>query len=388
MSLDWDYLVGDVRTVLMTLPENSIQCIVTSPPYWGLRDYGIPPSIWGGLNGCEHEWSTKQIIVETTENARWQHNEGGYGQNRYKKEGRRANEDRTYEERPRGSCQCGAWRGCLGLEPTPEMFIEHMVEVCGGLWRVLRDDGTFWLNLGDSYASGGRGQGGKATVSQREGNAGWHSPPPGLKHKDLVMMPHRVALALQEDGWWVRSTVVWSKPNPMPESCQDRPTSAHEYIFLLTKNARYFYDGDAVREPLPESSIKRYQHAIDSNEQFNPEKHKNTDGIQSPMEILTRAAKNVIAKGSRNLRNVWHIPTQSFSGAHFATFPEKIPETCILAGSRPGDTVLDPFAGSGTTLKIARKLGRSAIGIDISEEYKELAQERAMLNVPNIKSFA
>lgn len=499
--------MGDVREVLAGLPERSIQTIVTSPPYWGLRDYNIPKSTW-----------------------------------------------------PDG------WEGCLGLEPTPEMFIEHLVEVCRALWRVLRDDGTLWWNIGDSYSAGGRGYGGKHNLPAGRGNDGWHSPPPGLKHKDLVMMPHRVALALQEDRWYVRSTIVWAKPNPMPESCTDRPTSAYEYIFLLTKKPRYFYDADAVREPMSESSIKRYQHAIDTNEKFDPDKHKNTEGVQSPMDILTRAAQNVVTRGSRNLRNVWRVPTQPYPEAHFATFPERIPELCIKVGTSewgccpqcgapwervvekeegygkrrctPGEAgqavhpegithdldgpprttkgfqptcecveewqrgqptgpkdkvrseqglrtsaamgggagwrkrekeavdewkrscgadskgeyhgkaikdyegtgaenpsevkarilegmvpkvttgykptcdcapdempdplerylgppelepvpcvVLDPFAGSGTTLKVARDLGRSAIGIDISEEYKKLAVERARLNTKDILSY-
>ena len=233
----FDYKVGDVRDVIQTNPDQSIHTIVTSPPYWGLRDYGIPPSIWGGDPECEHEWEERNVTVETTENARWQH----------KNTGKDAHDDMTFEDKPLGTChRCGAWRGCLGLEPTPEMFIAHLVEVCRLLWMKLRPDGTFWLNIGDCYNSG-LGSKGQTDGGVMHGNSD-RPRATNLKHKDLVMMPHRVALALQADGWWVRSTIVWSKPNTMPESCTDRPTCAHEYIFLLTKSGKPTYWVNAYRE--------------------------------------------------------------------------------------------------------------------------------------------
>ena len=344
----WDYRIGDVREVLREMPEKSVQCIVTSPPYLGLRDYGIPPSIWGGDDNCTHEWG-EEIIINNPNKNTWDcfddyNTDGKPRVGRGKKDASRCATQGAY-------CHCGAWRGCLGLEPTPELYVEHMVEVCRALWRVLRDDGTFWLNLGDGYASGGRGSGGKATVSPEEANAGWHSPTSGLKHKDLVMMPARVVLALQADGWTVRSKIIWFKPNPMPESCTDRPTSSYEEIFELTKKARYFYDADAVREPHKAESIQRYK---DNTGITIPEAWK-----QEAIPISGGKEDNWnLSPGGRNLRNVleieedeyaqflrwkaemageqkdvWKITTQSYAAAHFATFPEKIPETCIKAGT-------------------------------------------------------
>ncbi len=179
-----------------------------------------------------------------------------------------------------------------------------------------------------------------------------------------------------EDGWYLRSDVIWSKLNPMPESVTDRPTKAHEYIFLLSKNERYYYDAEAIAEPLAEASIGRYQHVVDSNEQFDPARHKHTDGVQSPMELLTRAAAGVLEKGTRNRRSVWTVPTAPYSVAHFATFPPDLIKPCILAGTKPGDTVLDPFFGSGTTGMVALELGRKCIGIELNEKYIELAKRR------------
>jgi DNA modification methylase len=238
-----------------------------------------------------------------------------------------------------------------------------MVEVFRLVREVLADDGTLWLNLGDSYAGSNSGnsmrpEGG----TQRPGKPGFQSlddrypkrngvVPTGLKPKDLIGMPWRVAFALQADGWYLRSDIIWAKPNPMPESVTDRPTKSHEYLFLMTKGPRYYYDADGVREP-----------------HRTPEEHRASKH--------GRQAMRYYAQGGRNLRTVWTIPTEAFSDAHFATFPRKLVEPCIMAGSRPGDIVLDPFLGSGTVAQVAQNLGRAWIGIDLNPSYEPMQEQR------------
>lgn len=274
----------------------------------------------------------------------------------------------------------------IGLEPTPQEFVAELVKVFRDVRRVLKDDGTLWLNLGDSYATSPKGNpgvrgninGGKRDGAENDTGAVAmdKSKLPGLKQKDLIGIPWRVALALQEDGWYLRQDIIWHKPNPMPESVKDRCTKAHEYVFLLSKSPKYLFNADAIAEPIAESSKKRYQHAVDTNEQFDPSKHKHTEGVQSPMELLTRAAKGVLERGVRNRRSVWKIATQSFEGAHFATFPLELPTLCIKAGSNPGDVVLDPFNGAATTGVAALTEGRQYIGIELNPEYVKLATDR------------
>jgi len=301
-SSAWRIITGDSVGSLAKQPDESVHCVVTSPPYWGLRDYGV--------------------------------------------------------------------KGQIGLESTPEEYVKSMVEVFRHVRRVLKTDGTVWLNLGDSYANTGKSGGGaqgkrwKEHGGRTEDCAGtFKYAPPGLKPKDLVGIPWRVAFALQADGWWLRSDtveqvefycpcgcgyimeervwrysqdrdIIWAKPNPMPESVKDRPTKAHEYVFLLAKSAKYFYDADAVRE------------------------------------------SSVDASGFRNRRTVWNIASQPYRGAHFATFPEKLVEPCILAGCPIGGTVLDPFCGSGTVGVVALRHGRQFLGIELNSEYVKLAEER------------
>lgn len=303
-------LNGDCREILPTLAAGAMQCCVTSPPYFGLRDYGVD--------------------------------------------------------------------GQIGLEPTPDEFIAAMVQVFREVRRVLADDGTLWLNLGDSYATNGgahggrsdnqRGVGAKRTHDNGGGDQAQRRAPDGLKHKDLMMIPARVALALQADGWWLRSHIIWHKPNPMPESVTDRPTSAHESIFLLTKAARYLYDADAVKE---EGSGR-----IPGNKA--PQRIDGTHGSEA--KRLLKAQQ--LPQMDRNLRNVWTVATQPFSGAHFATFPPALIEPCIKAGSRPGDTVLDPFGGAGTTGLVADRLNRNAILIELNPAYAAMAGERISGDAP------
>ena len=331
---------GHTPDVLKEMPPESVHCIVTSIPYWGLRDYGIEPQIWDAQEGCgsigvrrtwEHKWGDEYLGDTRVDNFKDWGNKG-------------SGIDAPHIKRSQGQfCQiCGAWRGSLGLEPTPELYIQHIVQIWRELKRVLRKDGACWLNIGDSYAgswgdSGNRPE--RTNINQgqrerktkhftREGHPRDPSPPTiqaikkskfNLKPKDLVMIPARIALALQADGWWLRSDIIWAKPNPMPESVTDRPTNSYEHIFLLTKSAKYFYDADAVREKTTtyDSSIR---------DQDNT-KLNNTPGRTRMGGLVTNQYHN------RNLRNVWTIATEPTPEAHFATFPTKLAETCIKAGT-------------------------------------------------------
>ena len=426
-------LNGDCRDVLRTLPAASVQCCVTSPPYWGLRDYGVEATVWGGDTECDHEWGDLIQVNATnhTDKRRWNHTRKG------------RDEEQPIEKRvawlrtkvPQGKfCQhCGAWAGALGLEPNPDLFVDHIVEVFREVRRVLRPDGTLWLNLGDSYATGAgkvgerpgggtqgdawKGHRGSRGNSEKQPHTGSavgpmtqpnRLPQAGLKPKDLCGIPWRVAFALQADGWWLRQDIIWSKPNPMPESVTDRCTKAHEYLFLLSKSERYHYDALAIAEPLGLASISRLKQNIDQQRGSDrvPGKtngmmkavgrraagnktHKGVTAYESGDERLrTKAGLVAFAErerekvdagdleGSRNRRSVWTVATQPFSEAHFATFPPRLAELCILAGSASGDTILDPFGGSGTVGMVADRLRRSAVLIDLNPEYTEMAARR------------
>ncbi len=407
-------LQGHVLDILPTLPENSIHCIVTSPPYWGLRDYGIEPQIWDAIEGCDHVWS------ETP-------NPKGNGDGTTFRRDKQAGQKRG-QASPGFCSRCGAWKGSLGLEPTPELFIQHLVQILREARRVLRDDGSLWLNLGDSYATGagkvgdcpgggkrgeqwaGRGDGRLAfngrgepqgyKGTRRAGKHEYLNPAMGpiLKPKDLIGIPWRVALALQADGWWLRSSCPWIKRNCMPESCKDRPATAIEYVFLLTKSQRYFYDHEAVKIEASPDSHARYGRArstdhkyVDADRKYfksmklmggvvagvNPKAQKipsswDTDpGHHEAFHRKGRASSSPMVHGnlpgrrdegracnkpdqhSRARRNSdwffdsWQgllpdneggplafvVNTQGYKEAHFATFPEKLVEPCVKAGS-------------------------------------------------------
>jgi DNA modification methylase len=443
-----DLRQGHVLDVLRAMPDESVHCIVTSPPYWGLRDYGTEPQVWGGEPECEHAAWGDEVLVTGPAQA-----QGVTSQ--------RAGRSNVEAQQQRGTSQgafcasCSAWRGSLGLEPTPELYVEHLVAVFREVRRVLRSDGTCWLNLGDSYHSGDRG--GYRNDSHRWMNShmqamarGSHMetvspnrrPQVGLKDKDLCGIPWRVAFALQADGWWLRSDIVWAKPNPMPESVTDRPTKSHEYVFLLSKSAHYYYDAEAVKEPainerMPGRRIR------DTRETHG------TGGGNDGLNALLTCYHNGTAPTSRNLRSVWTIATEPYPEAHFATFPQALVRPCVLAGTsergccatcgapwerllekdgeRPSHSgskkpsalmlerrgakslessvfadgmlntyrtsgwcqtcahyaaptapciVLDPFAGSGTTLKVAASLGGHSIGIELNPSYVRLAEHR------------
>jgi|TARA_B110000495_G_C22920558_1_gene537814 DNA modification methylase len=337
-----EVLVGDCLDKLRGMDAESVDSCVTSPPYYGLRNYGGDGRWWGGIIDCEHE---KGDIIT---HQRRSNDKGSAGRKQTTNSGsggRDIPSEHTY------CIKCDSWFGQLGLEPSPEDFVANLVEIFREVRRVLKPQGTFWLNIGDTFW-GGKGKSGmkdakyqaKRTNSLNKahhnatGGKGITRPQDGkhstIKPKDLMMLPHRLAIALQDDGWWVRNDIVWAKPNPMPESVRDRCGRAHEYIFLLTKSKKYYFDYQAVKEPT-------------------------TDG-----------------KGLRTRRDVWTITNKPFKGAHFATYPPDLVEPCILAGCPPEGIVLDPFAGSGTTGAVAEYLGRSSIQIELMPDYAKLIPKR------------
>jgi DNA modification methylase len=328
-------LKGDCREVLATLPDESVHCVVTSPPYFGLRDYGVD--------------------------------------------------------------------GQIGLEATPDAFVSELVAVFSELRRVLRKDGTAWLNLGDSYAGGGNGGGGSfakdgircaepGTDKNKATRFGKRGAIDGIKAKDMIGVPWMVAFALRADGWYLRQDIIWSKPNPMPESVKDRCTKAHEYLFLLSKSERYCYDAEAIAEksiyqsPTADAPVSagysEESGRLDGNphrsggfirrsatkHDLDPERKRNgSDGTAASFRAITE---------TRNKRSVWEVTTSPYSEAHFATFPPALIEPCILAGCPKGGTVLDPFGGAGTTGMVADRLERNAILIELNPAYAEMAERR------------
>jgi DNA modification methylase len=332
-------LVGDARAVLATLPAESVHCVVTSPPYWGLRDYGLPPTVWGGEEGCAHAWGVVSRAGQTGGDGTTSSLNAKYGDDgRFHPDGHQ--HPQTAAELISGSCtRCNAWRGALGLEPTPEAYVAHLVEVFRAVRRVLRNDGTAWCNLGDSYATGTSAD---RVPTQHAQHGYWENPAiakridgreANLKPKDLVGIPWRVAFALQADGWYLRSEIIWAKPNPMPESVTDRPTKAHEQLFLLAKSPRYFYDAEAIREAAEYgyrdcSGPARSDRLAASTAQWR--------GVGTATEAVERGAGTVSGKHpetGRNKRSVWTIPSAPFSEAHFATFPPALVEPCVKAGT-------------------------------------------------------
>ena len=305
-------VVGDALTKLRELEDNSVDCCVTSPPYWGLRDYGV--------------------------------------------------------------------EGQLGNEPTPEEYVAKMVEVFKEVRRVLKKTGTCWLNLGDSYATGGKGGGGSFMKMRQNGawepqsiRKGWRKAPPGLKDKDLVGIPWRVAFALQADGWYLRQDIVWQKPNPMPESVRDRCTKAHEYVFLLTKNNDYWFDHVSIKEPSKTNDGRR---------PYTSKGAKDLDGRAEWHGGKPRDGKDF---SKRNKRSVWTVPTRPYKSAHFATMPPDVARPCITAGCPEGGTVLDPFFGAGTTGVVALELNRRFIGVELNPEYAEIAKKRIFTAFPEFE---
>jgi DNA modification methylase len=367
---------GHVLDVLGTLPEASIQTVVTSPPYWGLRDYGLPAQVWNGDPACAHEWGDWQEYHderEATVAGKSRTTDRFYGDASRRFDG-------NHQKHASGAfcARCGAWRGSLGLEPTPELYVDHLVTIFRDVRRVLRDDGTLWLNLGDCYANDGKwgGEtGGLQAYLPKDDRTknGREKHFTSLKPKDLVGIPWRVAFALQADGWWLRSDNIWSKPNPMPESVSDRPTKSHEYLFLLAKAAVYYYDAEAIQEPASGNTHGRGR-GIGVKNAGTPF----GEGIKHNNDYANAINGYV---PWRNRRSVWTIATQPYPDAHFATFPEDLVKPCVLAGAPVDGVILDPFAGSGTALYVAKELGRRAIGIELSGPYCALAVGRLRQDV-------
>ena len=444
----WRILEGDALAELKTLPDCSVQTCVTSPPYFGLRDYGT--AAWsGGDEACDHlapmPGGFKSSGLANYAN-------GLNGETIADKVEQRRQQYRERCER------CGALRADaqVGLEATPEAYVIRLVEVFAEVRRVLRDDGTLWLNLGDSYANDGKWGGATSGkhVAQLHRREPSHAPQglgrgkrdTGLKPKDLIGIPWRVAFALQADGWTLRRDIIWHKPNPMPESITDRPTTSHEYVFLFAKDRRYYYDAVAIREP--DVGADHARSLLDGQPSLEP-----SGGLRAPHKGL-RTTDGRDGLG-RNKRSVWTIATVPFPGAHFATFPTRLVEPCILAGSsekacgacgapyqrivrregsksrhvgksaeknraglatafsgyedgsiaprfvtegwRPscahdsaprGGVVLDPFAGAGTTGLVANRLGREFVGIELNAQYAAMARDRITNDAPLVHAIS
>jgi len=356
---------GDALETLRTLPDASVNCCVTSPPYWGLRNYGTAE--WeGGDEECDHlapkAGGTGPASRLQVEVKRKDFESGGQYRNTCKK--------------------CGATRidRQLGLERTPDEYVAKMVEVFREVRRVLRDDGTLWLNMGDSYASDSKGTGGPSEKQLSNHGSRYEARrlDHGLKVKDLVGIPWMLAFALRSDGWYLRQDIIWSKPNPMPESVQDRCTKAHEYIFLLSKSERYYYDADAIAEDAVEGCDLGLLRGKGANgEHTQIAWHAPSIRARQDQGVDSRTAGD----GKRNKRSVWEVATQPFPEAHFATFSEELIKPCILAGCPIGGTVLDPFGGAMTTMKVARDLNCKGIAIELNADYIEIGKRRLKQSV-------
>ena len=352
-----DIHIGDCRDVLKNLSDKSVNCCVTSPPYWGLRDYQT--GTWeGGDPNCPHMRTTK-ISKDTVTGHKAMHEQGNVVG------------DAIY----RSKCpKCGAVRkdSQLGLEETPSQFVNNLVQVFREVRRVLRDDGTLWLNLGDSYYNyRADGKQVKQTVANTRQDFPESSPHranriEGLKQKDLIGIPWRVAFALQSDGWYLRQDIIWHKPNPMPESVRDRCTKSHEYIFLFSKNKNYYYDNEAIKEKATDWGTR---------DRVNGKYHNEGTGLQ-PHSGLEKSYE------TKNKRSVWTVTTKPYREAHFAVFPTELIEPCVKAGCPEDGTVLDPFGGSGTTGLVADRLGRNAQIIELNKDYIDIANKRVMNDAP------
>lgn len=436
-----EILIGDVREQLSALKAagRKVQMVMTSPPYWGLRCYDTKPQVWGGTPDCPHFLEDLPSL----------HRGGPQGPT-----GDRATRDTSARDvigdfKPGRTCRlCGAWIGELGLEPTPMLWVEHIVEVFDLVWDVLADNGTLWVNFGDSYAQGGRGSDTGSTLGhtrrnqQQSRRANVRTRYKELGEKQLIGQPWLAAFALQQAGWVLRQDIIWAKPAPMPESIRDRFTKSHEYLFLFAKNKKYYFNQEAIREPVSGGAHARgpgnkknsyttlYEETQDPKHRtkaglvafaererakragVNPKadipdgwatglgKHtaiahstgdktvgrkeqdlKDADGFghgpgwrNKQNASFSAAVTNLVP--TRNKRSVWWVPSEPYAGAHYATFPTGLVRPCVLAGSAPGDVVLDIFGGSGTVGEVALEYGRNAVLIDLDPRNEKLMRER------------
>lgn len=342
---------GDCREELKKIPDQTVDCCITSPPYYGLRDYGTGKWVGGDPN-CPHRRMSKRSD-KTITGHKQDELAGNVGDAIYKT-----------------VCPlCGAVRedNQIGLEETPEEYINNLVAVFREVKRVLKNDGTLWVNIGDSYSGSGKGPAGNLSKDYQNmskiGRGG--NVPTGMKAKDLIGIPWMLAFALRADGWYLRQDIIWSKPNPMPESVKDRCTKSHEYIFLLSKKPHYYFDSESIQEDAVSKDIGE-------NIKFGGNKYGNNNDVH----YAIYSGNEYIPTGKRNKRDVWSITLKPIKDAHFATFPEELVRPCILAGSRPKGIVLDPFFGSGTTGRVATELNREYIGVELNPDYIEISKKR------------
>ena len=364
MSVKQKLLVGNCLEKLKEIDDCSVQCCVTSPPYWGLRDYGTAK--WeGGDENCSHKRESKKSDKTITGHKNFEEM-NGVGDAIYKSVCNR----------------CGAKRkdSQIGLEDTLDEYVDNMVNVFREVKRILSDDGVIWINIGDSYSTSTglvSPQGGKCASSKGDIKYNFtHNKKTTLKPKNIMGVPWRLAFALQEDGWYLRQDIIWHKPNPMPESVQDRCTKSHEYIFLLTKSAKYYYDADAIREPVSEVSLKRAEYGWDCDRPSTKNASMGGKGIHTE-----KMGSRFVNPEGRNKRSVWTINTATVKDAHFAVFPIELPTYCIKAGSKRGDTILDPFMGSGTTALASQEHGRKWVGVELNPEYVKIIKRRTQQGV-------
>jgi len=362
-------LRGDSLATLKEFPNECIDCVVTSPPYWNLRNYGIKPSIWDGKPDCEHVWDcfTRKSTGGGTKSAKVQIK----GSNNFQ----------LVEATEQAFCKrCSAWRGCLGLEPTFTLFINHLVDIFDEIKRVLKPTGSAWVVLGDTYSTQG-GQN-RDTMKVYSGyksirlkNAMMGVPlvkSKELPSKSLCQIPSRFAIEMASRGWILRNVIIWHKPNCMPQSVKDRFTVDFEYLFFFVKSQRYWFTQQ--HEPLRD--MERLQKPFFSQKSIRKKLVYRDRYIASINPKSAEQSRARMLKMGRNKRCVWRIPTKPFAGAHFAVYPDDLCVTPIQAGCPKGGIVLDPFMGSGTTAVVARKLGRNYIGIELNQKYITLAEKR------------
>lgn len=375
---------GDCLEIMKEIDNESINCCVTSPPYWALRDYQTEPQIWDGDKNCNHDWNIRQYSKVTNYNEgfnqRWENSP-----NKIQKQ----SETGKLKNVTEGFCQrCGAWKGSLGLEPTFDLYIKHLCDIFDEVKRVLRKDGTCWTVIGDSYIGSGKAGNNPeyqqkhtefGKLSSHKERFGMPTTKQCLPNKTLALIPFRFALEMVHRGWILRNTIIWHKPNCMPASVKDRFTVDFEYVFFFVKNKKYYFKQQF--EPIKIDSIKRerrsnkdnkyskdeyFPDGIHANTISQPREYKGYDGLEEELQ----------SRKGRNKRTVWQITTKGFKGAHFAVFPEDLIETPIKAGCPKGGVILDPFLGSGTIARVCKNLGRKCIGIEVNKAYCDIAVQR------------